>query len=460
MSAAVLSAPPRPDRVARSHEQGKAARIQAPRSEQGAWAPEAVRPDALEVVLAQDAARVPELLPIRHGRMAVSPWTYLRGAAAVMAQDLALLPHSGLTVQLCGDAHVLNFGLWATPERNLSFDLRDFDETHPGPFEWDVKRLAASLVVLGRDNDLGDDVGVAAVHGAVEAYRDQMRAYAEMPVLDIWYDHVYVDDLLAYIGDATQRRRALKAIEKKGARRTSLGAFEKLTAVVDGRHHIVDDPPLLVHVAEGTGVDPHPVVDAVLRSYRASLPPDRRSLLDRFGFVDTARKVVGVGSVGMRVHLVLLEGRDAGDPLFLQVKQATTSVLEPHTRRSAFRNHGQRVVVGQRLIQSASDIFLGWTRFEDLHFYVRQFRDMKVIPESTTIAPVLLEFATACGRVLARAHARSGDPVAIAAYLGKGGTFVDAMARSAVAYATRTERDQAQLAAAIASGAVAADATA
>lgn len=459
MSTTSVLAPPAAatDRVAASRERGKAARIHAPRSEQGTWPPAGARPDPLQVVLAQDAERLADLVPIRHGRMAVAPWTYLRGAAAVMAEDLALVPHSGLTVQLCGDAHVLNFGLWATPERNLSFDLRDFDETHPGPFEWDVKRLATSLVVLARDNGLGDDRGTRAVHAAVEAYRAQMRAYADTPVMDIWYDHVYVDELLGYLDDATQRQRALRAITKKGARRTSLGAFEKLTAVVDGSRRIVDDPPLLVHVAGTSGVDAESVVAGVFRSYRASLAPDRRALLDRFGFVDTARKVVGVGSVGMRVHLLLLEGRDAGDPLFLQVKQATSSVLERHTRRSAYRNHGQRVVVGQRLIQSASDIFLGWTRYEDLHFYVRQFRDMKVIPETTTVAPVLVEFATACGRVLARAHARSGDPVAIAAYLGKGGSFVGAVARFAVAYADQTERDHAQLADGIATGAVAAE---
>ena len=443
--------------VADRRARGKAARLAAPRAEQGRWSPPADRPDPLGAVLDQNAIRAPELLPIRHGRMSASPWTYLRGGAVVMANDLALQPSSGLEVQLCGDAHVLNFGLWATPERSLSFDLRDFDETHPGPFEWDVKRLAASLVVAARENGLGDATGLDAVRGAVSAYQAAMRGYSDMREMDIWYDHIYVDDLLGYFQE-DQRSQVMKAIQKKGRRRTSLGAFDKLTAVVDGRRRIVDDPPFLTHPMEEMDLDADAVVEEVFKRYRASLPGERRHLLDRFSFVDTARKVVGVGSVGMRAHLVLLQGRDENDPLFLQIKQAGPSVLERHTRRAGFANHGERVVQGQRVIQSASDLFLGWTRYEDVHFYVRQFKDMKIIPESAGIAPVLGEFAAACGRVLARAHARSGDPVAIAAYLGKSGTFVDAMVEFAPLYADQTERDHEQLVDAIKAGEVPAEA--
>lgn len=443
--------------VQERHDQGRAARTIAPRSGQGAWSPRSDRPDPLGALLAQNEVRAPELLPIRHGRMSASPWTYLRGAAVVMANDLASSPNSGLTVQLCGDAHVLNFGLWATPERSLSFDLRDFDETHRGPFEWDLKRLCASLVVCARENDLGDEVGTEAVHQAAMAYQSQMRAYRNMPQMDIWYDHVYVDELLTYF-QASERERVLQLIEKKGKRRTSLGAFDKLTAPVDGTRRFVDDPPFLIHAIEQAGVPVDEVVADVFKSYRRSLTPDRRQLLDSFGFVDVARKVVGVGSVGMRVHLVLLQGRDEHDPLILQIKQADASVLERHTGRSTYRNHGQRVVQGQRLIQSASDIFLGWTSYLGIDFYVRQFRDMKIIPESATIAPVLAEFAGACGRVLARAHARSGDPVAIAGYIGKGMAFTDAMVAFAPLYADQTERDHQQLVDAIKAGDVEADA--
>jgi uncharacterized protein (DUF2252 family) len=449
------------DSVEDRQARGKAARQVAPRSAQGSWAPGPDRTDPLGSLLGQNAIRAQELLPIRHGRMAASPWTYLRGAAVVMANDLALAPSSGLDVQLCGDAHVLNFGLWATPERNLSFDLRDFDETHPGPFEWDVKRLATSLVVAARENSLDAATAEAAVRGALGSYQQRMLTYRDMHEMDIWYDHIGVDDLVGFFQDQ-QRGEVMKRIEKKGRRRTSLGAFEKLTTVVDGKRVIVDDPPFLTHALTDAsaerGTDTETVITEVFKRYRASLPDDRRALLERFSFVDTARKVVGVGSVGMRVHLLLLQGRDETDPLFLQIKQAGTSVLEPHTRKSRYKNHGERVVQGQRRIQSSSDIFLGWTRFEEFDFYVRQFKDMKIIPESAGVAPVLVEFATACGRVLARAHARSGDPIAISAYIGKGGSFADAIAQFAFAYADQTERDHAQLVAAIADGSVPAEA--
>ena len=443
-----------PDTVEDRRARGKAARKRAPRQTLGVWEPGDDRPDALGLLEAQNDIRVPDLVPIRYGRMSASPWTYLRGAAAVMASDLAMGPSSGLEVQLCGDAHVLNFGLWATPERNLSFDLRDFDETHPGPFEWDVKRLATSLVVAARENQLGHEVADRAVSEALRAYQARMRAYTTMSEMEVWYDHIYVDQLLTYF-QTEHREQIVRRYAKKGLRRTSLGAFEKLTAVVDGRRRIVDDPPLLEHIM---GDDERlPVVEEVFKKYRASLSDDRRHLLNQFSFVDTARKVVGVGSVGMRVQLLLLQGRDGTDPLFLQIKQAGRSVLEAHTRKSRYRNHGARVINGQRLIQSATDIFVGWTSFAGMDFYVRQFRDMKIIPESAGIAPVLAEFATACGEVLARAHARSGDPLAIASYIGQSDTFERSVAAFARRYADQTERDHQEMLDAIASGRIASE---
>jgi uncharacterized protein (DUF2252 family) len=443
-----------PDTVEDRRARGKAARKRAPRQTLGVWEPGDDRPDALGLLEAQNDIRVPDLVPIRYGRMSASPWTYLRGAAAVMASDLAMGPSSGLEVQLCGDAHVLNFGLWATPERNLSFDLRDFDETHPGPFEWDVKRLATSLVVAARENQLGHEVADRAVSEALRAYQARMRAYTTMSEMEVWYDHIYVDQLLTYF-QTEHREQIVRRYAKKGLRRTSLGAFEKLTAVVDGRRRIVDDPPLLEHIM---GDDERlPVVEEVFKKYRASLSDDRRHLLNQFSFVDTARKVVGVGSVGMRVQLLLLQGRDGTDPLFLQIKQAGRSVLEAHTRKSRYRNHGARVINGQRLIQSATDIFVGWTSFAGMDFYVRQFRDMKIIPESAGIAPVLAEFATACGEVLARAHARSGDPIAIASYIGQSDTFERSVAAFARRYADQTERDHQEMLDAIASGRIASE---
>jgi uncharacterized protein (DUF2252 family) len=433
---------------------GKAARERRPVAELGGggWQTAAER-DALGVLLAQNAIRVPELVPLRHGRMAVSPWTYLRGAAAVMAADLASGPNSGLTVQLCGDAHVLNFGLWATPERNLSFDLRDFDETLPGPFEWDVKRLASSLVVVARHNGLDPSVADDALAAALRAYRMRMAHYATASQMEIWYDSIYVDQLLEYF-EPKRRKRLTKHIEKQGARRTSLGAFEKLTEVVDGERKIIESPPKLTHFDDPRRLE---MVHEVFGKYAATLQDDRRHCLANFAYVDTARQVVGVGSVGMRVFLLLLEGRGGGDPLFLQVKQAAPSVYEGHLPRSRFRNHGARVVKGKRLIQSATDIFVGWASYEGMDFYVRQFRDMKIIPDSERIAPGLVEFATACGEVLARAHARTGDAAAIAGYIGKGGKFGEAIGSFARRYADQTEQDHAALVAAIDRGEIPAE---
>lgn len=439
-----------PGAVEQRREAGRAVRERLPRSALGDWDAGARTQDALATVLAQSADRVPELVPIRHGRMAASPWTHYRGAAAVMAADLASRPHSGLTVQLCGDAHILNFGLWATPERNLSYDLRDFDETLPGPFEWDVQRLGTSLVVLAREVGLDDGTGRDAAVQMARSYREGVRRLAGMDELDVWYEQVPLDRFVEFFVPE-ERERHVKEISKEARRRTNRGAARKLIEVVDGEPRITEQPPFRVRVtdrAEREG--DHRIIEA----YRASLPEYRRHLVDRFTVADVARQVVGVGSVGMQVFLVLFEGRNGDDPLFLQFKEAGPSVYEPYLGPSVHPNHGQRVVVGRQLIQSAGDIFSGWTHVDGGDVYVRQFRDMKVIPEPDTIAPRLAEFATASGTVLARAHARSGDAVPIAAYLGKGDAFDRAMGRFAVAYAEQNQRDHAVLAEAVADGAV------
>ena len=421
-----------------------------PRSALGSWDEEDRGHDALETILAQNAFRVSELVPIRHYRMAVSAWNYYRGAAAVMAADLGSQPNSGVTVQLCGDAHVLNFGLWATPERNLLFDLRDFDETLPGPFEWDVKRFAASIVVAARDSGLKPARAADAVTAGLDAYCSRMRRYTTMPELDIWYDGIRVDSLIDYFEPADRGRVAVH-IEKKRERRTSRGAYAKLTEMLNGRPRITEEPPIRVTVSDAEQAE---LVGQLLAGYRLTLQEDRRTLFDRFTEVDTVRQVVGVGSVGMQVYLVLLEGRLGVDPLFLQVKQAGPSVYEPHVGASRHDTHGARVISGKRLVQSATDIFVGWGSMNGRDYYVRQFRDMKIIPTTALIAPRLTEFATACGETLARAHARTGDPVAIAGYIGKGARFTAAIRRFAELYADQNERDHAQLVRAIGSGAV------
>jgi uncharacterized protein (DUF2252 family) len=429
---------------------GKGARKQVTRGTLGHWAEENRGHDAAATILAQNQIRVPGLVPIRHHRMAVSPWNYYRGAAAVMAGDLASQPHSGLMVQLCGDAHVLNFGLWATPERNLSFDLRDFDETLPGPFEWDIKRFAASLVVAGRENQVKAPRAAAAVTAGVKAYCRRMRRYATMPELDIWYDGMHVDRLISYFEPADRGRVSIH-IEKKRKRRTSRGAFAKLTVMAHGRPRITVEPPIRVTVSDDEQAH---LVDHLLAEYRLTLQEDRRSLFDKFTVVDVVRQVVGVGSVGMQVYLVLLEGRTGADPLFLQVKQAGPSVYEAHIQPSRHPGHGQRVINGKRVIQSATDVFAGWGSLDGKDYYVRQFRDMKIIPRIDLIAPRLVEFATACGETLARAHARTGDPMAIDAYIGNGSKFTAAIGEFARRYADQNERDHAQLVSAIAAGAV------
>ncbi len=405
---------------------------------------------AVETLEAQNNVRVADLVPIRFGRMMVSPWTFFRGAAAVMAADLATRPHTELMVQMCGDAHVLNFGLWATPERNLSFDLRDFDETLPGPFEWDVARLATSLVVLARDNGVSAARAERAVARCLRSYRTHMATYAGARQLDIWYDLTDVTRLVSRFSRA-DRELASSYIARQAARRTSRGAVRKLTTRIDGHLRITEDPPRRVHLAPD---DLANVVEIFTR-YRETLPQYRRHLLDRFRFCDAVRQVVGVGSVGMRVYLVLLEGRDGADPLFLQIKQAGPSVYEEFLDPSVFETSGERVAVGKRLTQSATDIFVGWTTAPDgTAYYVRQFRDMKVIPDGALIAPRLAAFGEACGAVLARAHARTGDAAAIDAYIGKSGRFDDSLGEFSVRYADQTAVDHGQLVAAAENGAI------
>ena len=432
--------------TAESRAAGRAARERVKRGELAGWK-RAADTDAVALISAQNAIRLPDLLPIRHSRMAESPWAFYRGAAAVMAADLATRPHTDLTVQMGGDAHILNFGLWATPERQLAFDLRDFDETLPGPFEWDVARLVASIVVLARDQGMKAGAAEQAVAKCLASYRDRMAGYAGAGQLQIWYDMITAEHLVELATNEDQAEITAR-IERRAQRRTSAGAARKLTEQIDGHMRIVEDPPLRVRLAP----EAEALADEVFGAYRVSLPVYRRQLLDRFSFVDAVRQVVGVGSVGMRVALVLLEGRDGTDPLFLQIKQAGESVYEPYLGPSSQGNHGERVAVGKRLIQSATDIFVGFTSIEGHDFYVRQFRDMKVIPRAELMPAYLTEFAGACGKALARAHARTGDPVAIAAYIGRGRAFDEALTAFAFSYADQNARDHQRLSEAIASG--------
>lgn len=431
---------------------GKSARKRIARTALGPWDPAARQTDALGVILGQSATRVQSLVPIRHARMAISPWTYYRGAAAVMAADLASGPNTGINVQLCGDAHILNFGLWATPERNLNFDLRDFDETIPGPFEWDVKRLAASIVVLSDDNGLSRRTAEAAVATMLAGYRSSMARHAKSTELEVWYARVDVPGLLEHF--QPEDRSVLRTfIKREAKKRTSQGSLDKLTEERDGRRRIRLNPPFRVAIEELMHTElPQQVYD----SYRESLQPYLRHLIGRYHFVDAVRQVVGVGSVGMQVYLVLADGRsDDADPLFLQIKQAGPSVYEKYLGPAPQPHHGMRVVRGKRLLQTATDIFAGWTSAGGVDFYVRQFRDMKVIPDSRLIAPRIVEFAAACGAALARAHARSGDAAAIDAYIGRGDAFIKALEAYAFTYAAQNAADHGQLVAAIAKGDVA-----
>ena len=453
---------------------GKDARQHTSLASHGGWSTASDRPDPVTLLEAQNATREPDLVPVRHGRMVASPFTFYRGAARVMATDLKDTPTAGLNVQLCGDAHLSNFGAFASPERTLLFDLNDFDETLPGPFEYDVKRMAASFAIAGRNNGFSAADVRAATLTSVRAYREAMAEFAEMGNMDIWYAWLTEQELKDAISALTKGARTkpesaqIKEAAKradKGAQKAhscdSLQALSKLGEVVDGRYRIVSQPPVVIPVRELQamyGYSADEVEEAIhqqFRAYRATLQEDRRHLLERFEIVDLARKVVGVGSVGTRAFIVLLQGRDDQDPLFLQVKEATASVLEDHLPKSRFKEPGERVVQGQRLMQAASDIYLGWTKGveADRHLYWRQLRDMKGSVLVEMMTPVVLGFyAGICGWTLARAHARSGDAVKLAAYLGKSDKFDRSITDFSVRYADQNEQDFEAFKSAILSG--------
>jgi uncharacterized protein (DUF2252 family) len=455
---------------------GKEARDRTPVSAHTGWAPAGDRADPVKLLEEQNTTREPDLVPVRHGRMMVSPFTFYRGSAKIMAADLAGTPTAGLDVQLCGDAHLSNFGVFASPERVLLFDVNDFDETLPGPFEYDVKRLAASFTIAARNNGFAKADARSVTMTCVAAYREAMAGFAGMRTLDIWYAHLSEDELLTAIRRAAKQvakdraakqaakgkksakdaqearklgKRALKTAQKAHTR-DSLQALSKLGEMADGRYRIVSMPPVVVpfrELSEVYGISPdqlQQVIDHQFREYRSTLQADRRQLLERFETVDMARKVVGVGSVGTRAFILLLQGRDHGDPLFLQVKEATASVLEDHLPQSRYRQPGERVVQGQRLMQASSDIFLGWAKGEQAnrYYYWRQLRDMKGSAEVETMPPEGLAFyARICGWTLARAHARSGDAAAIAAYLGTSDRFDKSITGFSQRYADQNERD-------------------
>jgi uncharacterized protein (DUF2252 family) len=485
---------------------GEEARERTPPSSHSEWRPAADRPDPVALLEEQNLSREPDLVPVRHGRMMVSPFTFYRGAAKIMAADLADTPVAGLDAQLCGDAHLSNFGVFGSPERRLLFDLNDFDETLPGPFEYDVKRMAASFTIAARNNGFSKVDTRTATAASVTAYREAMAGFAQMRTMDIWYACLDEDELMTSIRQAVARTatadKAAKKVEKKDAAarapkkqekaarkqeeaarqeekrakkaasraektrekahtRDSLQALSKLGELVNGSYRIVSQPPIVVPLRDLTAIyglsadEAERAIRDQFRAYRATLQPDRRHLLERFEVVDAARKVVGVGSVGTRAFIVLLQGRDAHDPLFLQIKEATASVLEDHLGKSQYKQHGERVVQGQRMMQAASDIYLGWTKGLDVgrHFYWRQLRDMKgsaLVEEMTSLG--LGFYARICGWTLARAHARSGDPVAIAEYLGGSDAFDQSITDFSQRYADQNEQDYQQFVTAVRSG--------
>ena len=460
--------------VSEREAQGKEARDRSPLKGHAGWVPASDRPDPVALLEAQNRTREPDLVPVRHGRMMASPFTFYRGAAKIMATDLKDTPTAGLDVQLCGDAHLSNFGGFASPERTLLFDLNDFDETLPGPFEYDVERMAASFAIAARNNGFSAGDASASTLASVRAYREAMAEFATMGNMDIWYARMTEEEVMDAIGTLTkgEKTKSTAAQAKKGAKtaqksvekahsRDSLQALSKLGELVDGRYRIVSQPPVVIPARDleamygYSGDEVQEMIHQQFRAYRSTLQEDRRDLLERFEFVDMARKVVGVGSVGTRAFIVLLQGRDQQDPLFLQVKEATASVLEEHLPKSRFNQPGERVVQGQRLMQAASDIYLGWTKGAeaDRFLYWRQLRDMKGSALVETMTPVTLGFyAGLCGWTLARAHARSGDAVALAAYLGTSDKFDRSITDFSNRYADQNERDYQQFVGAIRGG--------
>jgi uncharacterized protein (DUF2252 family) len=421
---------------------GKAIRDTCSRKRHATWKPPTDRSDPIEVLEASNKGRLPELIPVRYGRMLPSPFVFYRGAAAIMAADLAHTPTTGIRVQVCGDAHLMNFGAFATPERHLIFDINDFDETLPAPWEWDVKRLATSFLIASRSNQFSESDARKIALGCVRSYRERIAEFAQMRALDIWYARLDLETILPSIKDQDAQKRLQRRVQKTEGSDVHEVDFPKLVSMENGEPKIRDNPPLIYHLREQAGPEFEARVADAFAGYRESLADERRVLLDRYQRKDLAIKVVGVGSVGTFCAVVLMMA-DVDDPLFLQVKEAGPSVLEPYAGKSIYPNHGQRVVTGQRLMQSASDMFLGWTEGrEGRHFYVRQLHDMKIKLLVELFTPgVMSQYAKYCGWTLARAHARAGQPALIAGYLGKGDQFDEAVADFANAYAQQNELD-------------------
>ncbi len=435
---------------------GKALREAVPRGQHAEWTPSRNRHNPVDMVVESSRGRVPELIPIRYGRMAVSPFTFYRGTANIMAADLASTPATGIRAQLCGDCHLLNLGGFATPERRLIFDMNDFDETLPGPWEWDVKRLAASFTMACRSNGFSKSDQRDAAQGCAWSYREHMAEYAEARVLDVWYTALDIGKIMSSVGDKVTRARLRQRIQKEKTREATEHNFPTLAEAKGGKYVIKDNPPLIYHHQLLDLAESRDNIQRALSLYRETLPDDRKVLLDRYRLMDVALKVVGVGSVGTMCAIALIMAAD-DDPIFIQIKEAGPSVLEPYAGKSRYSNHGQRVVVGQRLMQASSDIFLGWTHGKrGRDFYLRQLRDMKMKVLVEVFNPkTMVDYATLCGWTLARAHAKSGDAAMIAGYLGKSDVFDRAIARFSELYADQAERDHAAFKQAIRTGRIA-----
>jgi uncharacterized protein (DUF2252 family) len=461
--------PPQTASIAERKAAGRDLRERTPVESHAEWRPALRRHDPIDLLVESSKGRIEELLPIRYGRMVASPFAFLRGAAAVMAADLSLTPATGVRVQACGDCHAVNFGGFATPERNIIFDINDFDETSPGPWEWDVKRLVASFVAIGRFRNFSEEEGRHSAWRAARSYRKHMAKYAEMPILEAWYDRIKVEDFIQEIAEMKTRSKQSKQIasshSEKWSKKTKEIAsshqveFEKLAVQAAGEARILDQPPLIYHFSTKEEAEKRKVIEESFRRYKDSVAPEVRKLLDRFALVDIAAKVVGVGSVGTFCGIILLLS-GSGDPLFLQFKEARQSVLEPYAGASPYEHYGERIVRGQRLMQAASDMFLGWMTGAgeaERTFYLRQLKDVKLKPMVEVAIPEGVDlWARYCGHALARAHARSADPVLLSAYMDDGAAFEEAMVAFAVAYADQTESDHEALAAAVRSGRLAA----